>query len=190
VFTVASAPLDENDGFVQLPPAGAALPVVVVVVVLGAVVVVLGAVVVVLGAVVVGAVFLEAAVAVVVVDRAEEVVVVAWSVVVVVVGLAALLCPCSLPAGERSDGADPPPDTAMAIPPPTAASTRPVMTIRRTVPLRHVIGEGLSLAIGNVTSLRGRKGLGLAHAEFVRLRFSRVDRCIKCSRPRSLNWDE
>ena len=44
------------------------------------------------------------------------------------------------------------------------------MTIRRTVPLRHVIGEGLSLAIGNVTSLRGRKGLGLAHAEFVRLR--------------------
>ena len=45
--TVASALLDENEGFVQLPPAGAALAVVVVVVVLGAVVVVLGALVVV-----------------------------------------------------------------------------------------------------------------------------------------------
>ena len=79
-------------------------------------------------------------------DRAAEVVVVAWSVWSLSWGrLRSFARAHSLPVSGSGEG-DPPPDTAMAIPPPTAASTRPAMAVRRTVPLRRVIGEGLSLA--------------------------------------------
>jgi hypothetical protein len=144
VLSVASASLDENEGFVQLPPAaavtvGVGLSGVVDLVLVG--VVVVGVVVVVVVVLALGAPDFSGPVPVVVCGATVEVV---DGTVVVVVEVAAPLCVCALASDVRTGEGDPPTDSPMAIPPPTIAKATTAMPARAAALLRGLIVGGLS----------------------------------------------
>jgi hypothetical protein len=157
VLSVASALLDENEGFVQLPPEGAATVMVVGVVGLMVVVVLLvGVVGWAVAAVVVVVMVLVGVVGLVIAPEAPAfsgaVVVVVFGApvavvdgaAVVVVEVAASLCFCALAADVRTVEGDPPIVRPIAIPPPAIVSARAAMPARAAALLRGLIASGLS----------------------------------------------